>query len=284
FGEAGKEGITIADVLAHRSGAPVIDEGITVEQLTDWTWMTEMIARQEPVAPPDTINAYSPFAFGWVIGELVRRTDPSSRSFADFVRDEVLAPVGMDAFHLGVPQDQLSRVASLTGEEPPVPSPGSLVARSSPAHLPLGPSLFNSEAIRTAVLPSFGGISTSRSVARLLAVYARGGLLEGEPFLTAETIEYCRTPRPPDVDQTYGVVMPVGKGALWLVAPAISASGPITTGILSHTAAGGTFAWAEPDTGLAVSICHNRMFFAPRQPMPWAALGDAIHAVVDDLR
>lgn len=280
YGQAGKSGITIADVMAHRSGAPAIDPDITVDQLRSWSWMTDMLARQEPVAPPNTVNAYSPFAFGWVVGELVRRTDPQHRSFADFARDEVLEPLGMDAFHLGVPSDQLDRVATLTGEEPPVPAEGSLVARSSPAHLPLGPSLFNTEAVRTAVLPSFGGVANARSVAKLLSVYARGALVDGEAFLTPETIERCRRPRPDDVDQTYGVVMPVGLGALWLVAPAISASGPITSGVLSHTAAGGSFAWAEPDTGLAVAICHNRMFFSPRQPMPFAAIGDAVHSVV----
>ncbi|MET0449630.1 MAG: serine hydrolase domain-containing protein, partial [Aeromicrobium sp.] len=102
FGAHGKDGVTLGHVLAHRSGVPQVPHDVTVDRLGDWDWMAGHIAGLEPVAPPDTMNAYSPIAFGWLVGELVRRTDPEGRSYVDFVRQEVLAPLGLDDFHIGL--------------------------------------------------------------------------------------------------------------------------------------------------------------------------------------
>ncbi|MET0196135.1 MAG: serine hydrolase domain-containing protein [Rhodococcus fascians] len=277
----GKSDISLGHVLSHRSGAPCVDTDATLDQLCDWDWMTSMLADQVPVAKPDVSNAYSPYAFGWIVGELVRRSDPLRRSFAQFVRDEVLLPLKMVDFHLGVPREEMYRVATLLGAEPPIPVPGSLVECASVRSLPLGPSGFNTTKVRRAVLPSFGGVSSARSVVRLFEPYARSGRVGKAAWLTTDVIDRCRRPRPGSVDETYGVVMPVGLGALWHVAPGVSANGPITS-VLSHTAAGGTIAWAEPETGLAVSICHNRMFQGPQPNASFAALGDAIRASVQD--
>lgn len=286
FGAHGKGGITLGHVLAHRSGVPQVPDNITIDRLADWDWMAEHIADLEPVAPPDTMNAYSPIAFGWLVGELVRRTDPRERSYVDFVRQEVLDPLGLDDFHIGLPKTEWSRRATLVGDEPAPFPDDSLVQRSSPPQLPFGPSLYNDPRALSAVLPSAGGVATARAAARLLSLYARRGVVDGTRILTDETIERCRIPRPLDVDQTYGVVMPVGLGALWQVAPGVSNAhgGSLMDGILSHTGAGGTIAWAEPDTGLSVAILHNRMFHGPQPVAPFGEIGDAVHAVVADLR
>jgi CubicO group peptidase (beta-lactamase class C family) len=88
-------------------------------------------------------------------------------------------------------------------------------------------------------------------------MYAHRGELDGVRLLSAERVLSFLEPRS-DVnehDETYGRVMPVGMGGLWLAAPGGQAEGRI----LAHTAAGGTLAWADVDTGLAVAFCHNRM-------------------------
>ena len=285
FAAHGKGGVTLGHVLAHRSGVPQVPSGTTVERLLDWDWMTEQIAGLEPVALPDTMNAYSPIGFGWLVGELVRRTDPLGRDFADFARQEVLEPVGIDDFFLGLPETQSGRRAPLVGDEPAELEPDSLASSSSPPQLPFGPSLYNEARMLGAVLPSAGGVATARATARLLSIYAQDGVVDGTRLLTPETIERCTVPRPPDIDQTYGVVMPVGLGALWQIAPGVSNAngGSLINGILSHTGAGGTLAWAERDKGLSVAILHNRMFWGRQQVLPFGEIGDAIHAVVADL-
>jgi CubicO group peptidase (beta-lactamase class C family) len=287
YAQHGKGEITFDHVLSHRSGAPTISRQTTVAQLCDWDTMTRDVAAQVPVAPPGTVNSYSPFAFGWVLGEPVRRVDPGRRSFHQALREDLLSPLGMDDFYLGLPPAEMSRVARLVGDDAPVLGPDSLNVRASPPQLPFGPTLFNRPEVQAAGLPSAGGIATARAVARLFSVYAQDGLLDGRPFLEPDTLRRCRTPRPPTVDETYGYVMPVGHGGLWQIAPGVSDATPggaLTTGVLSHTGAGGTVAWAEPARGLSVAIVHNRTFFGPQPRLPFGAIGDAIHAVADELR
>ena len=123
----------------------------------------------------------------------------------------------------------------------------------------------------------------ARSVARFFAMLANRGELDGVRLLSEERV-LGFLERRPDFDQddeTYGRVMPVGAGGLWVVAPGVSASGPLSDRILSHLGAGGSIGWADVDSGLAVAICHNRMFGTPPES-PFAAIGDAVRAVAED--
>lgn len=106
-------------------------------------------------------------------------------------------------------------------------------------------------------------------------------------FFTADTLRRCRTPRPPEVDHTYGFPVPVGHGGLWHVAPGVSdgtPGGALTGGILSHTGADGAVAWADPSSGLAVAVLHNRMFVGPQPVAPFGGIGDAVRAVAAEHR
>ncbi|WP_329530312.1 beta-lactamase family protein [Streptomyces sp. NBC_01450] len=278
----GKGGITFDHVLSHRSGAPTIGADTTLEELCDWDSMAARVADQSPVAEPGTRNAYSPFAFGWVLGEAVRRVDPRRRPFQEIVRQEVLLPLGMDDFFLGLPDDQRHRVATLVGDSAPTTGPDRLLEESSPSHLPFGPSMFNLPQVQRAGLPSAGGIATARATVRLFDAYAAAGRQDGVQLFTGDTLRRCRKPRPVGVDHTYGFGMPVGHGGLWHIAPGVSddsQGGALTEGVLSHTGAGGTIAWTEPELGLSVAVLHNRMFFGPQPVAPFGAVADAVHAI-----
>ena len=74
------------------------------------------------------------YTFGWVIGEVVRRTDPRSRKFGIFIQEEICQPLGHDSLWVGIPDAVEARVATLTNM-PPIPpgAPGmALGARSAP--------------------------------------------------------------------------------------------------------------------------------------------------------
>ena len=102
FAANGKGDIVVRHVLSHQSGIAQMPEGVTPELLADWDWMTTQIASQSLV-------------FGWIVGEVVRRTDPRGRGFDAFVRDELTAPLGVaDDLWFGVPDEMLHRVAELT--------------------------------------------------------------------------------------------------------------------------------------------------------------------------
>ncbi len=76
FGAAGKERITVAQLLSHQAGLPVIDGAVTLDEVFDWDHMAARLAAQAPIWEPGTAHGYHAVTFGWLAGELVRRVDP----------------------------------------------------------------------------------------------------------------------------------------------------------------------------------------------------------------
>lgn len=77
--------------------------------------MVKQIADFEPVFSPGKFNAYHVLVWGWIMGEVVVRTDPQNRRFSQFVADEICKPLQIQDLFLGVPDDKLSKVATLYG-------------------------------------------------------------------------------------------------------------------------------------------------------------------------
>lgn len=275
YGAAGKDAITVEQVLCHRAGVPQMPAEITPELLGDWDWVCTRLAELEPLFAPGTTNAYHSLSFGWLLGEVVRRTDPHGRSFAAFVTDELCAPLGVQSFWFGIPPEVEPRVARLIFPEPP-PPPSALANLAVPPQVALAPEAFNRSDVHAACIPAVGGVADARSVARLFAVLANGG----RPLLSEQRVSSMLQPRPDFEldDETYGRRLPVGVGGLWIEAPGVVPLG-YDGGVLCHPGVGGTLGWAEPATGLAVAICHERMFAAVPEH-PFSAIADAIRAAL----
>ncbi|HVW43998.1 MAG TPA: serine hydrolase domain-containing protein [Amycolatopsis sp.] len=282
YGAHGKDGITVGHVLSHRAGVPQMPDGVSPEIICDWPEMTRRLADLEPLFPAGARNTYLSMTFGWLLGEVVRRTDPRRRPFGRFVREEVCAPLGMHDFYLGVPESEQSRVATLTfPERPPCPPAGSLVRRAVPPAVGLDPDVFNRPEVRRACVPAVGGIGNARSVARLFAMLAGGGSLNGTRLLGERRVLSFLEPRPDHlaVDEVYGKPFPVGVGGYWVTAPGVLDTAGREHRVLAHTGAGGSIAWADLDTGVAVAVCHNRMVGATPEPL-FARLADAVRLAV----
>jgi CubicO group peptidase (beta-lactamase class C family) len=274
YAQNGKESITVRDVLGHRAGVPQMPADVTPELLGDWEWMTSRLAEVTPLFPRDTTNAYHSIAFGWLLGEVVRRADGGRRSFADIVREELCEPLGADAFWFGIPPEVEPRVAVLTFPDPPPAAPAdSIVQLAVPPQVALVPEVFNRPDVHRASVPAVGGIADARSLARLFAPLATGGESRGVHLLSPERVERLLEPRR-DADAhdlTYGRRLPVGAGGFWLAAPGVADG---IERVLCHPGAGGTIAWAEPGSGLSVAVCHDRMFaVVPEHPFTAIAAG-----------
>ncbi len=282
YAQQGKRSITVRHVLSHRAGVPHMPRDVTPERLGDWEWMTDRLAALEPRFPPGAVNAYHSLSFGWLLGEVVRRTDPQGRSFARFVRDEVCEPVGADSFWFGVPADAAPRVAELFfPEPPPTTAPDALVSEAVPPSVALAPPVFNRRDVQSAVVPAVGGVANACSLARIFGVLANGGSFAGARLMSAARVDglFERRPDSEADDLTYGRPLPVGTSGLWLTAPGVAERGRV----LAHPGAGGTVAWAEPDLNLAVAICHDRMFGVVAEH-PFAAIAVAVRDLAESER
>ena len=294
FGVAGKKAITIRHVLTHRGGIPQMPDGVTPELMCDWDWVVGQIGELTPLWEPGSRNSYLALTFGWLLGEVVRRTDPEHRPFGQFVQDEICRPLGADSFFLGVPATERRRVATLYteayGRPPAAAAPYNHLALP-PAIAP-SPAVYNREDVQSACIPAANGVANARSVAKLFAMLANHGAFNGVRLLSEARIESFTQlrPDPYQPDEVIGRPPLVGMGGYFLggeypPAEPVIGNNPRT---LCQPGGGQSIAWADPDLRLAVSICHNRMFrnMPPRPPAehPFTAIGDAVRALVEERR
>ncbi|MER5261778.1 serine hydrolase domain-containing protein [Actinosynnema sp. NPDC002837] len=260
FAVNGKGATTVEQALSHRAGIPQMPDGVTPELMADWDWVVERVAASTPLFEPGTANAYHVLVWGWILGEVVRRTDPARRPFDAFVREEICAPLGVTDFHLGVPDADLPRVATLYG--------GNTLAIvdehniSPPAVFP-GSDVHNQRVVQQAVDPGAGAIATAPSVARIFALLAEGGELDGVRLLSRERAASLTRPRQDAHDPDRVLTIPVwfGTAGYWLGGEP-GASDPLVGGhreIVYSPGAGGSTAWADLRDRIAVAICHNNM-------------------------
>ena len=262
FATHGKARATVRHALTHRVGVPQMPEDVTPEMMCDWAAMTAAIAALPPLAPPGEKTLYQSMTFGWIVGEIVRRTDPKGRDFRRFVLDEICAPLGLADLWLGIPDEAEPRVAIMSDRnagDPPPPL-ASLFMQSMPPAVALVPAVFARPDVRRACIPGVGGIFTARDEARFWAMLAEGGELDGVRLLSAERVAAFSSGRDnsdePD-PVMFGAPIPISVGGYWLGGPRVT--GPRA---IWHPGAGGSIGWADPDRRLAVAICHNRMFNA----------------------
>jgi CubicO group peptidase (beta-lactamase class C family) len=262
FKANGKQDITVRQLLTHQSGVPQMPAGVTPDRVADWDWCVENIAALEPILPVGS-SGYASLSYGWLLGELVRRTDPAHRGFAQFTREDILEPLGVDDFYVGMNGRQHDRVAELTTTGTLRTDPPPLRAQAMPAAVEPG-VLWNNPVLYDAVIPGAGGIANARSVAQLFAMLAGKGAVGGRRLLSEERVLSFTEPRPhsDQLDPVLGQVPWIGVGGYWLGGTTPPAEPVIGAGrhTLASNGAGGSIAWADLDTGLAVAICHNRMF------------------------
>jgi CubicO group peptidase (beta-lactamase class C family) len=260
FAAEEKGGATVRHALTHRAGVPQMPAGVTPEMLCDWSAMAAAIAALPPLAPPGEKTLYQSMTFGWIIGEIVRRTDPKGRDFRQFVLDEIAEPLGLADLWLGIPDAAEPRVARLSDRnagDPPPPET-TLFAQSMPHAVALVPRVFERPDVRRACIPGVGGIFTARDEARFWAMLAEGGALDGVRLLSTERVaafSSCRDNGDEPDPVMFGIPIPISVGGYWLGGHRVTSPRAIW-----HPGAGGSIGWADPDHRLAVAICHNRMF------------------------
>ena len=264
FAAAGKGDVTVRHVLSHTSGVLRMPPDVTPELMTNWDWMCRRIAEMEGVYPAGSRSSYQSMTFGWLIGEVVRRTDPKHRPFGQFVKEEIADPIGATDLWLGIPDEAEPRVAKLDAAAVYVAPDNNMMREAQPLIVDLMPDPFERPYVRRACIPAVGGIFNARSNARFWAMLANGGQFNGARLLSEERVATFAARRPhfDDADPVFfGMVVPIAWSGYWLGGaknPPVSA--PRNMKALCHPGMGGNIGWADPDTKLAVGMCHNRMF------------------------
>eukprot|EP01052_Picozoa_sp_SAG31_P013438 SAG31_NODE_807_length_11929_cov_4.015638_3_plen_397_part_00 len=206
FGRAGKDGCTVRQLLEHSAGIPFPPDACSLSMLYDTERLAAEIAAQAPMFKPGTVVAEHALLYGNLCGALVQRI--TGRSLGVFFREEVAEPFGLD-LHFGVPTARLSSCAALSAWPPATRkflrelTPLAEAGLFQPDVL-CDDQVVNSVAWRQAELPAVNMHGTARSIARVYAILANGGELNGSRLLKASTVALLRSPGPLLKDEVFG--------------------------------------------------------------------------------
>ena len=274
FGARGKDHVTVREVIAQRSGIPQTPVGYTPDWLSDWDRMCAGIADLTPMFPPGERTAYASLTFGHMIGEVIRRID--GRPIGQFLQAEIAGPLGADVY-FGVPDDKLSRVARLT-DAPPAPPEYDARMVGEPAGSRVA-EVFNRREVQQAAIPGSGGIMSARGLARMYAMLANGGELDGVRILSPNAIRTATELQSYELDEIYRVRVRRALG--YRLGPDCGPNaGPTAFG---HVGGGGSFGYADPERRFAIALAKNYFTYNTGGPPQRRAAQEVTDAVFDAL-
>jgi CubicO group peptidase (beta-lactamase class C family) len=96
FGQAGKEAITVAMVLSHRSGVIGPLFRLNWWDVADWDYVCRHIAAAKPWWKPGAAQGYQLATFGFILGEVFRRI--TGCTVGHYLRAEIAEPMGIDVY------------------------------------------------------------------------------------------------------------------------------------------------------------------------------------------
>jgi CubicO group peptidase (beta-lactamase class C family) len=258
FGAHGKQKVTVRHVLSHTAGVPGIPMDTTMEDLCDWDKVCAAIAASELWWEPGTKIGYHAYTFGYLVGEIVRRA--TGKKISQVLLEEVSGPLGVgDEIYFGMPRSQHHRLAML--EDAEVADAG--VFSAMPPDLPMfkaGPmslmptaQLGNRTDILAADIPA-GGKTSARAIARMYAALL--GEVDGTRLIPQARLREATAVAMSGTDEIFG--MPT-KWALGYAIGGLGSGSQGSNSVFGVGGAGGSFACADTETGIAFAVTKNRL-------------------------
>lgn len=260
FADRGKSALTVRQLLAHRAGLIAPDEPLTVEDLRAWHPVTEALARQNPLWAPGTAHSYHALTFGWLTGEVLRRT--TGLRPAEWLHQHIAGPLGL-GLTFGTDPDTDSNFAL---QEQPLPdtavppwkSPNpDMLARVMGMNGAIdGLNLFasaNTPDLLGFENPAANIVGTAHDIARLYA--ATIGEVDGIRLLQPATTREARLPQSvgapffgPDAGLRWGTGFMLDSIPRGMAGP----------GSFGHDGAGGQLGFAHPESGVSLGYATIR--------------------------
>jgi CubicO group peptidase (beta-lactamase class C family) len=268
FAQAGKEKITLAQLLSHRAGLCALDRRVDV---LDYAAVIRALEAQQPLWPPGTAHGYHARTFGFLLDELVRCI--TGKTLSDYWQENFAKPLNLD-FWIGLPEQESQRVATIyaarNGPAAAVPeskqfyrdlaTPGTLARKvfTSPYGLH-AVSAMNAAAIRAKPIVSFGGIGSVLALAKFYSMLAHGGKSDRRTFFSEETIEWMTATLADGIDRVFQIPTAFSAGLMKDPRNAGRTMFGPSQNSFGHPGAGGSHAFADPQNKIAFAYVMNQM-------------------------
>ena len=264
FAQNGKKNMAVRYLFSHSSGLAGFSELTTPDKLYDWEYIVKTLAKQKPLWEPGTKSGYHGLTMGYLLGELVKRI--TGKTPGIFFRDEVALPLEVD-FFIGVPEEYDSRIAEMIPELPLKPGdpgyekldPDTIRGRVR-MNQPLDHAVVNETEWRRAEIPAANGHGNAHAMAKVGAVMACGGELDGIQLLSQKTINKMIE------EQTNGIDLVLNTPIRWGLGVELNTrERPLSPNERSFSwgGAGGSMIVMDLDTRMSWAYAMNKMGYGP---------------------
>jgi CubicO group peptidase (beta-lactamase class C family) len=258
FAAAGKEAVTVRELMSHRAGLPGIDRQLPGGALYDWQLVTAVLAEQEPWWAPGKGHGYHVHTFGFLMGELVRRV--TGEPIGSFLLGEVAQALGVE-LSFGLEPAKRTRRAEYVFELPSgaraweAGGAGGDRSWRERAYLnppgAMGLGTVNTAAWQDAEVPSANLHADARALARTYQA-----LLDSTcPLVAGEVLREACTEASAGEDLVLG--RPSRFGLAFQLTQPERPMGP-NAGSYGHFGAGGSVGFADPQAEVAFAYVMNR--------------------------
>ena len=265
FAQAGKDKITLAQLLSHQAGLSALDRRVDV---LDYDAVIGALEAQRPLWPPGTAHGYHARTFGFLLDELVRRI--AGKPLADYWRQIFGEPLNLDLWS-GLPEKETPRVATMypaKAGKPPEPAqfyvdlttPGTLARKTfTSPHGLHAVSAMNDISVRAQPIVSFGGIGSAAALAKFYCMLANGGKFDDRVFFSEKTIEWMTTTLVDGIDRVFQIPTAFSAGFMKHARAAKRRIFGSSQNAFGHPGAGGSHAFADPKNKITFAYVMNQM-------------------------
>ena len=269
FAQAGKECVTVGELMSHQAGVPVLTPVVSA---LDHAAVAAALAAEAPHWTLGSGHGYHPRTFGYLLDELLRRVTGGT-PLRDYWRTHFADVLDLDVW-IGMPKERVNEASAIFPSKTASPkddpfyiafmTPASLTARAfaSPRGLH-SVAAMNSPEGRTASLGAFGGVGTARGLAKFYAMLAEGGIFQGRQFFQPSTLEWMTRTLSQGQDRI--LLLETAFSAGFMRDPIDAHGKKVRTNYgpslqaFGHPGAGGSVAFADPENRVAFAYVMNQM-------------------------
>jgi len=285
FATAGKDRITVRQLLSHQACIPAIRKRLPDDAMLNWEFMTKVLAEEEPWYEPGSRHTYHTNTYGFLAGELVRRI--SGMDFGQYFRKKIAEHLDVDVI-FGLRESELARAADLvwhpSGEAPEYPEIDENTTKerliiinsyfNPPGFSSMG--LMNTKKWRMAVIPSTNGHGTARGLAKIYHVLSQGGAYKHCKLLSKELLNEASTAQSKGPCPVLETEVTFGLGFQLTRPDRPLGPNPKSFG---HYGTGGSLGFADPDAKIGFGYVMNDIIPRWRNSRN-QALVDAIYKII----
>lgn len=262
FAANGKENITVAMIMRHRSGLSAVREDLTFEDMLALTPVEDALARQQPIWEPDTGFLYHAGTIGHLLGKIYFNI--TGKRLNQLLQEIIAAPLGVEAY-FGTPPEIEDQIARLKSDGAPLidyPFESPLYwnrramsfGKAFVGHVDDAVGGFNDPRAHQMEFAGAGGVMNARAIAKTYSALVHE--TDGVRILSDETVKRAIS-RPNIGPNIYGDPAPYPIHSLGFIVANPEHSPVLSDTTFGHDGLGGQQGFADQKYRIGFGYCTN---------------------------